>query len=139
MPEAKLPDLRVTCALIHHRGRVLCTQRSETMPLPLKWEFPGGKLEPGEDAVSCIVREIAEELDLQIRVREKAPSVRHPYKAGRMLELIPFVAEKTGGTLHLREHADARWCEVHELHQLDWAEADVGIVDWWIKNRDRFQ
>lgn len=91
--------LQVTCALILRESRLLCAQRSEAMSLPLKWEFPGGKLEPGELARECIVREIEEELNLQIQVLDRAPSIIHHYDRTKELELIPFVCDWIGGAL----------------------------------------
>ncbi len=129
--------LQVTCAIICDGARVLCTQRGPRMSLPGEWEFPGGKIEPGESPEACIVREIEEELNLQIRLVERGPSALHPYKPGELLELIPFVATCEGGHLHLREHAQARWCAVDELAELAWAQADVAIVAWWRENAGR--
>ena len=103
------------------------------MSLPLKWEFPGGKMEPGENAEACIVREIEEELNLHIKVITRAPVVRHPYRENAVLELIPFVAEVSHGKMELLEHAQARWCTPLELPRLDWAEADILVVQWWIE------
>ena len=129
--------LRVTCAIVVDGARVLCTQRGPTMSLPGEWEFPGGKIEPGESAEDCIVREIQEELNLEIRLIEQGPSAFYPYKPGAMLELMPFVAVCVGGRLHLREHAQARWCEAHKLDELAWAQADLEIVAWWRENAGR--
>lgn len=134
MPTLSPPDLHVTCALICRGNEVLCTQRSATMSLPLKWEFPGGKMEPGEDAEACIVREIEEELNLHIKVIRRAPVVRHLYRKDRVLELIPFVAKVSHGNMQLLEHAQARWCTAGQLPGLDWAEADVLVVKWWLEN-----
>ncbi|MEM0997269.1 MAG: (deoxy)nucleoside triphosphate pyrophosphohydrolase [Bacteroidota bacterium] len=138
MPQPPAPKIFVTCALICREGRVLCTQRSSTMSLPLKWEFPGGKLEPGEAAERCVVREIAEELDLHIQVLERGPSVHKQFAPEREIELIPFVARLESGTLFLHEHAAAQWCTPDQLNQLDWAPADVSIVRWWQTNFHRF-
>lgn len=119
--------LLVTCALILKDGRVLATRRSPAMPLPGKWEFPGGKLHDGESEEDCIRREIREELALDIRLLKKlTPS---PWDYGTFaITLIPFVAECTGGVLHLAEHSEARWLTKDELPALDWAPADVPIV-----------
>jgi 8-oxo-dGTP diphosphatase len=123
--------MRVACALIVREGLVLCTQRGPGMSLPFQWEFPGGKVEAGETAEACIVREISEELSLGVRVVERGPSVFHPFREGEVLELIPFVCEWVGGEMRLSEHVAARWCGVGELGELDWAEADLGVVAWW--------
>jgi 8-oxo-dGTP diphosphatase len=133
MKEHLPPDLIVTCALIRQGNRLLCTQRSARMSLPLKWEFPGGKLEPGEDPADCIVREIEEELNLVIAVSGQAPEVRHARGNDSGLVLLPFLARVTSGNMVLLEHREARWCTPEEMPLLDWAPADVGIVDWWLE------
>jgi 8-oxo-dGTP diphosphatase len=131
--------LRVTCAIIVEGDRVLCTQRGPNMALAGEWEFPGGKIEVGETEEACIVREIAEELSLQIRLVACGPSSFFEYRPGQMLELIPFVAVHTGGQLLLREHAQARWCLPSEMTSLAWARADVPIVDWWLRHARDYQ
>jgi 8-oxo-dGTP diphosphatase len=124
--------LVVTCAIIVDGMQVLCALRGPGMRLAGEWEFPGGKLEAHESAEECIVREIVEELQLQVEVMERGPSVLHPYQPGRWLQLIPFVCQVVGGELQLREHAEVRWCLPAEMAQLHWAQADLGIVDWWL-------
>ncbi|PPK99338.1 (deoxy)nucleoside triphosphate pyrophosphohydrolase [Parapedobacter indicus] len=120
--------LRVTCAIIIHNEKILICQRSNTMNLPLKWEFPGGKVEPGEDETRTIVREIKEELHLDIEVTKRLQPVEHDYPAFR-IRLVPFIAKMIGGELLLEEHADARWIAVNELNRYDWAPADLPIVE----------
>ena len=85
----------VACAIIEKDGRVLAAQRSETMSLPLKWEFPGGKIEPGESAAACLVREIAEELAVGIVIGAALPpsNWRYPDFA---ITLHPFVCALNG-------------------------------------------
>lgn len=124
--------LQVTCAIITDGSRVLCAQRGAAMSLPLQWEFPGGKMEAGETAEECILREIKEELNLDLKLVTRGPSVFHPYKPGNLLELIPFVCTCSGGELHLREHAQVRWCDLQEMASLAWAAADLEILDWWM-------
>jgi 8-oxo-dGTP diphosphatase len=128
--------LRVTCAIIVSKGKVLCTQRGANMTLPLQWEFPGGKIEEGESPTECIVREIKEEINLDVDVKVQGPAVFHRYQANRLLELIPFVCVPMDDTLQLREHAQALWCDTAALHGLDWAKADLGILDWWVQNSE---
>lgn len=127
--------LKVTCAIIEKEGLVLGAQRSESMSLPLKWEFPGGKLELGEDPSDCIVREIREELNLEIRILDQAPSVLHEVRIDLQMELIPFVCSLEGGVLEVREHNAIKWCSPMELEGLDWAVADLAVLDWWKKYR----
>ncbi len=63
--------LQVTCAIIEKNGKILCAQRSEKMNLPLKWEFPGGKIEENESLEACLKREIREELEIETGLYEK--------------------------------------------------------------------
>ena len=117
----------VTCAIIVRKGSVLITQRSASMPHPLKWEFPGGKVKEGESVEECIRREIREELGLRIEVERLLPSVRHTY--GRMpITLIPLVCRILDGEVKLSEHSAFRWVPLNELEGVDWLEADLGVV-----------
>jgi len=120
--------LIVTCAIIIRERKTLICQRSSTMNLPLKWEFPGGKVEPGEDEKATIVREIKEELHLDIEVVQRLKPVEHDYPTFR-IRLVPFIANVVGGKLLLEEHADAKWVTADDLDQYDWAPADVPIVE----------
>lgn len=118
----------VACAIIiREDGRVLVTQRSQHMKLPLKMEFPGGKVEPGEMPENCLIREIQEELAVRIEVISEMPSNQHNYPDSR-INLIPFVCRIIGGTIILNEHAAYAWLEADQLSDLDWAAADIPIV-----------
>jgi 8-oxo-dGTP diphosphatase len=117
----------VTCAIIINRDRTLVVQRSENMKLPLKWEFPGGKLESNETEEECIVREIKEELNLEIEVKFKLTPSEHHYPE-LTIRLIPFVAELIGGEINLSEHKQYLFLDKEELSKLDWAEADLPIL-----------
>ncbi len=124
----------VTCAIIEREGKVLVTQRSTKMPLPLKWEFPGGKIEVGETEMDCISREIKEELNITIEVISRlTPSIyNYPTKA---ITLIPFICSFKDGTVRLREHANYEWRLPEDLLILDWAEADIPILKEYINLR----
>jgi 8-oxo-dGTP diphosphatase len=121
------PMIEVTCAIIMDGDRFLITQRSEVMPHPLKWEFPGGKMKPGETPEGCIIREIWEELGVEITVRRLLPAVKHTYSHNRV-KLIPFVCAIRRGEIRLSEHRDYRWVHRWELEQIDWLEADLEVV-----------
>lgn len=97
------------------------------MPLPGKWEFPGGKIEAGETEEDCIVREIKEELHIEIDLGERLHSTVHHYPT-RSIELIPFLAEYRSGEILLSEHEQYRLLAKTELETLDWSEADLPIV-----------
>jgi 8-oxo-dGTP diphosphatase len=124
--------IKVTCAIIVDAdGLVFAAQRSEAMSLPLKWEFPGGKIEPGETAEACLIREIKEELHVDVEIVEALPFNTHQYP-NVTIQLIPFVCKITNGGVLLKEHLDFKWLSKDELLALDWAEADVPIVRWYI-------
>jgi 8-oxo-dGTP diphosphatase len=126
---APLAPILVVCAVIEQNGLILCAQRSETMALPLKWEFPGGKIEPGEAEESALMREIGEELNVEIEILERLLVHDYAYTTEKVIRLIPFRCRlKVGAKLHAREHAELRWVERHKLLELDWATADVPVV-----------
>ena len=122
----------VTCAIIQFDDKILAVQRSETMKLPLKWEFAGGKIEAGESEVDCIKREIFEELNIQIDLRERLTPVTHQYPNFK-IKLIPFTAEYLSGELKLKEHCNFVLANKEELINLDWAEADSPILKEFLK------
>ena len=120
--------VKVSCALIlNHEGNILVAQRSANMSMPLKWEFPGGKLEPNETAEESLLRELMEELNIEVHVIEQLPVNFHSYP-NFDIELIPFLCKYVKGTMLLEEHAQIKWVHSTELLALDWADADVPIV-----------
>ena len=121
----------MTCAIINIKGKTLAVQRSEDMKLPLKWEFPGGKIEPGESEEDCIKREICEELNIEIRILKRLSPSSFDY-GDFSIRLIPFLAEHIKGKIELKEHRKYLLLDKEELRGLDWAEADVAIVDEFI-------
>ncbi len=122
------PLTEVTCAIIMDGEMVLATQRSSSMPHPYKWEFPGGKLKPGETPEACIIREIREELGVKISVIQLLPSVKH-VDSEHAIKLIPFICTKVEGEISLTEHRMYRWVHRSQLEELDWLEADVEVVE----------
>ncbi len=119
--------MRVACAIIERNGRVLAVQRSERMNLPLKWEFPGGKIERGESPGQCVVREVSEELSLQITAGRLLPSVSHDYP-DFSVTLYPFICAIVSGEITLHEHKALLWLSSHELRSLDWVAADFAVI-----------
>jgi len=120
--------IEVTCAIIvAEDGKVLVAQRSESMTHPLKMEFPGGKIEPGETAEQCLIREIKEELDVNVQILCELISNQHAYP-GFSIKLTPFVCRITAGDILLKEHVAYTWLDNSELPGLDWVAADVPVV-----------
>ena len=124
--------IQVVCALIEWEGRVLCVQRSAQMPLPLKWEFPGGKVEAGETEAESLRREIREELNLEVEILTRLDPVDYQYPQSKPIRLIPYVCRIRQGLLHLKEHRQYLWLPKAVLLQLDWAEADRPIVEQYL-------
>ena len=127
-----MPTLEVTCAIIVADQRILCVQRSSQMSQPLRWELPGGKVEAGESLEDSLIREIHEELNLNIEIIKELKSNVHKYSNELTIKLIPFIARIRSGTLVLKEHSEAIWLEKRQLLQLDWADADIPIVTDYI-------
>lgn len=131
MEHNQLHHIHVTCAIIERDGLVLAAQRSATMTLPLKWEFPGGKIDPGESAEECLLREIVEELGIQVGIEKNLPATTHNYPAFSVT-LYPFVCSIETGEIVLHEHAAISWLPPTELHTLDWAEADLPVIQSYL-------
>lgn len=126
--------INVACAIILHKGKILAAQRGEQMSLPLKWEFPGGKLKDGESAESCILREIVEELEIEIEVIERLNDSMFHYET-ISVNLIPFISTYIGGDLKLIEHKEVKWLSSTDLLALDWAPADIPVLHEFMKTK----
>lgn len=122
-----MKTIRVACAVIRFGEKILAVQRSEHMRMPLKWEFPGGKLEDGEDPIDCIHREIMEELSIAIAIERALEPVHYSYP-DFSIELLPFLARHVDGQIQLTEHKAYLLLSQEELMDLDWAEADVPVL-----------
>ncbi len=119
--------IRVACAVIFDKEKILVTQRGAKQQQPFLWEFPGGKIEAGESADACIVRELHEELGIQIRLKGTFNECSYDYGNFQVM-LIPFIAEITSGSITLTEHMNFCWKKPGELMLLDWAPADIEVV-----------
>jgi len=118
----------VTCALIRNdEGLVLAVRRGPLMGNAGKWEFPGGKTRSGEDHEDCIIREIDEELGMQIIITGRLDPVEHDY-GDKQIRLIPFLCETLSSEPALREHDKYRWMKAGELVTLDMTAADIPIA-----------
>jgi 8-oxo-dGTP diphosphatase len=115
--------IKVTCAIIIKHNKILVTQRKASSTHPLGWEFPGGKLNPGESIEDCIVREIKEELDLEIEIQEALISVCYNY-GRKQIELIPFLCTIKIGKIKLIEHQSFMWINFNNLFDFDFICAD---------------
>lgn len=124
--------IEVACAVIIKNNKILVTQRSEAMALPLKWEFPGGKVEMNETPKTCLKREIKEELNIEINIGKKLNNNTHNYES-ISIKLIPYLATIQSGEIKLSEHKSFRFVNISDILNLDWAEADLPIVHQLLK------
>ena len=122
------PPIPVVCALIERAGTVLVAQRPAHKHLPFKWEFPGGKVEPGEAAEAAIVRELREELGVDFVITRALPRFTHAY--AETIEMIPFIGHLAASSPapHPHEHVALRWVAPTELTALDLAAADLPVI-----------
>lgn len=120
--------IEVTCAIIMKGDQVLIAQRSEVMSHPLQWEFPGGKLKPGESPLKGIIREIREELKADIDVEQLLPSVVHAYGYDE-IKLIPFICTLESDEINLQQHKACRWIRKNEIGDYDILEADLAVIE----------
>ena len=119
--------INVVGAAIVKDGKVLCAQRGEGRSLAGFWEFPGGKIEPGETPQEALAREIREELDADITVGQLIETVEYDYPKFH-LSMDCFWCGLNSQELVLREHEDARWLTADDLYSVDWLPADIGII-----------
>jgi 8-oxo-dGTP diphosphatase len=120
--------ISVTCAIIEQEGRVLAAQRARHRAQGGLWEFPGGKIHPGESAEACIRREIAEELGAAIHIVARLPACIYHYPK-QSVRLIPFVCVPVKcADFQAIEHEQIRWCTDEELSELAWCPADISVL-----------
>lgn len=119
---------QVVAALMVRGEEILCCQRTEYQALPLKWEFPGGKIEPGENPPEALARELDEELGVRAEIGAKVAQLQHRYHNGNAVELHFFVVERYEGELQNRIFREIRWVDRRELPSLDFLDADRTLV-----------
>mgnify|MGYP000921593000 FL=1 len=119
--------LKVTCAIIIRNHRILIAQHGKNSSHPFQWEFPGGKILPGESPESCIIREIREELDIEIEISEQIIPVTFDYET-KTIELIPFICHWDNGDIQLIVHKAIKWILLEELAEIDFSGADKKLI-----------
>jgi 8-oxo-dGTP diphosphatase len=120
--------INVTCAIIRNEDdKVLIVQRGETTDHPFKWEFPGGKLQDKETEEECIIREVEEELAMEIVILSRLPVVDHDY-GFKHIRLIPFICDTLDELPFLSEHMAFEWIPAEELPSVDFSEADITVA-----------
>jgi len=128
MNETGANRIDVVAALIFQDGRLLVCQRHETSEFPLKWEFPGGKVEPGERCEDALTREIKEELAIEIHDPVKIFSHRHVYPGAFEVSLEFFRATQFSGSISNRVFQQICWVPVGELTKFDFLDGDLPLI-----------
>jgi 8-oxo-dGTP diphosphatase len=119
---------RVVAALIPKDDRILVCQRTRHQVMPLKWEFPGGKIEEGEQPRDALRRELEEELGIEAVIGDEVARIHHEYPSGGSVELRFFEVPSYQGEIENRIFREVRWVKRGELTQLDFLEADLELV-----------
>ena len=123
----EIKTIEVVAAIIRHGDKVFATQRGYG-EFEGGWEFPGGKMEPGETPPQALIREIKEELDTEIEVGELIETVEYDYPKFH-LTMHCFMCTVKSGHLVLKEHEAAKWLTKGTLDSVDWLPADEGVID----------
>lgn len=121
---------QVVAALILNSrdGRVLICQRTPDQTMPLQWEFPGGKIEPGESEEAALQRELQEELGIVATIGPKLTTIRHDYGNKGAVELHFFIVREFAAEIENRIFHDVRWVSPQALPDYDFLEADIALV-----------
>ena len=119
----------VVAALIRREDELLICQRAANKPMPLKWEFPGGKVEPGEELRPALARELEEELGIRAEIGREVSTLRHVYRKDDFaVELRFFEVQRFVGEIQNLIFADVRWEKLSRLVEYDFLEADLELV-----------
>jgi len=119
--------IKVVAAVIRDKDKIFATQRGYG-EFKGGWEFPGGKVEPGETPEQALVREIREELDTEIAVEKLLDTIEYDYPSFH-LSMDCFWAKIVSGELVLKEHKDAKWLMRDEIDKVEWLPADISLVE----------
>ena len=131
--------IEVTCAIIRNEeNEVLVVQRGEKSDHPFKWEFPGGKLKDNETAEECILREIQEELSIDIVICKRMTDAEYDY-GNKQIKLIPFICDTLDDLPLLSEHMAFKWLNPVDLGKIDFSEADIIVADRYLRENKKVQ
>lgn len=119
---------RVVAALIVKDGKILVCQRTRHQVMPLKWEFPGGKIEEGEQPRDALKRELDEELGISAEIGAEVARFQHDYPNGGAVELRFFLVRQYAGEIENRIFREIQWSEPSALNSFDFLEADLELV-----------
>ncbi|MFQ3620132.1 MAG: (deoxy)nucleoside triphosphate pyrophosphohydrolase [Spirochaetales bacterium] len=130
MCSSKTP-LEVSCGILQLGDTILAVRRKQGKILAGKYEFPGGKIEPGETPEGCLLRELQEELNLKVDILSSLPPVLHAYAHG-LIRLHPFICRPKNSVSLLKDHDHTLWDKPENLFNLPWAEADREVLQAYL-------
>ena len=119
---------QVVAALILRNGKFLICQRTQHQPMPLKWEFPGGKIETGEQPRDTLRRELEEEIGIDARIGDEVARIQHVYRTGSAVELRFFSVPEYKKDIENRIFRDVQWVDRAKLPDYDFLDADLQLV-----------
>lgn len=125
-----MKHIEVVAGIICYEDEILCMQRPESKHeyISFKYEFPGGKIEPGESEVDALKRELMEEMDMKVEVEQKFLVVNHDYP-DFALTMNSYMCKVNNKNFVMKEHVDFKWLKREEMSKLDWAAADKPIME----------
>lgn len=127
-----MKEIKVVAAIIQKENKILATKRGYGEFINM-WEFPGGKIESGETKEQTLVREIKEELNIEISVDKFAIDIEYQYP-NFYLFMSCFMCSIKEGSIELLEHNDGKWITKEELNTLNWLPADIDAVNYLKEN-----
>ncbi len=127
-----MKEIKVVAAIIQKENKILATKRGYGEFINM-WEFPGGKIEPGETKEEALIREIKEELNIEINVDEFVIDIEYQYP-NFYLFMSCFMCSIKEGSIKLLEHNDGKWITKEELNTLNWLPADIDAVNYLKEN-----
>jgi 8-oxo-dGTP diphosphatase len=127
-----MQNIVVSAGIILKNGKILAAQRTHDDELSHKWEFPGGKQEAGESIEACLERELMEEFGVKCKVSSYLGESNYQYP-NKKIQLKAFFVDHIAGEFLLNVHDNIKWISIDELPTLDWAPADIELVNQLIK------
>lgn len=130
LPPIGTPSVRrvVAALIVRPDGRILIGQRTGDQPMALKWEFPGGKIEPGEEPIDALKRELMEELGIDAEIGPRVAEVHHVYRRGNSVALQFFLVERFSNEPQGKVFKQIQWADRQQLPRYDFLDADKGLV-----------